>query len=77
MGEEGYRRFSDRFLDDFFGPEDARDRLIGRCAEQGIYTILDLHALPGAQNQHWHSDNPMHRAQFWVHRPFQDRVVHL
>jgi hypothetical protein len=113
LGEEGYRRFFDRFLDDFFGPDDARylaslglnalrvplnyrhfesddrpfeldeagfaplDRLIERCADQGVYTILDLHALPGAQNQHWHSDNPTHWAQFWAHRHFQDRVVHL
>ncbi|MGM1058299.1 glycoside hydrolase family 5 protein [Saccharothrix sp. Mg75] len=113
LGEEGYRRFFDRFLDVFFGEDDARflaslglnalrvplnyrhfesddrpfeiieegfaplDRLIDRCAEQGIYTILDLHALPGCQNQHWHSDNPTHWAQFWAHRHFQDRVVHL
>lgn len=113
LGEEGYRRFFDRFLDDFFGPDDARylaslgmntlrvplnyrhfesddrpfeiveegfaplDRLIRRCAEHGIRTVLDLHALPGAQNQHWHSDNPTHWAQFWNHRHFQDRVVHL
>src|SRR5262245_35994599 len=24
-----------------------------------------------------HSDNPTHRALFWTHRQFQDRVVHL
>jgi endoglucanase len=113
LGDEGYRRFFDRFLDDFFGEADARylaslgvnalrvplnyhhfedddrpfvikeegfaplDRLIERCAEQGIYTILDLHALPGSQNQHWHSDNPTHQAFFWTHRHFQDRVVQL
>jgi hypothetical protein len=40
-----------------------------------VYTIVDLHALPGSQNQHWHSDNPTHRALFWEHRHFQDRVV--
>ncbi|WP_342775033.1 glycoside hydrolase family 5 protein [Nonomuraea diastatica] len=33
--------------------------------------------LPGRQNQHWHSDNPTHWAEFWNHRHFQDRVVHL
>jgi aryl-phospho-beta-D-glucosidase BglC (GH1 family) len=53
------------------------DRVIGLCAEQGIYTIIDLHALPGFQNQHWHSDNPTHIALFWKHKHFQDRVVHL
>jgi endoglucanase len=113
LGAEGYRRFFDRFLDDFFGEEDARylaslganalripvnyrhfesddrpfeivedgfaplDRVIERCARHGVYTIIDLHALPGAQNQHWHSDNPTHWAHFWTHRHFQDRVVRL
>ena len=53
------------------------DRVVEACARHGIYTILDLHALPGAQNQHWHSDNPTQWASFWAHRQFQDRVVHL
>jgi endoglucanase len=53
------------------------DRVINLCAEQGIYTIIDLHALPGYQNQHWHSDNPTHQALFWKHKHFQDRAVHL
>ena len=53
------------------------DRAVEACARHGIYTVLDLHALPGAQNQHWHSDNPTHWAQFWTHRHFQDRAVHL
>jgi endoglucanase len=53
------------------------DRAVDTCAAYGLYTILDLHALPGAQNAHWHSDNPTHRAGFWEHRVFQDRVVEL
>jgi endoglucanase len=53
------------------------DRAVSLCAEQGMYVVLDLHALPGAQNQHWHSDNPTHVAAFWQHRHFQDRAVHL
>jgi len=53
------------------------DRVIELCAKYQIYTIIDLHALPGAQNQHWHSDNPAHQAYFWVHKDFQDRVLHL
>jgi endoglucanase len=53
------------------------DRVIGLLAERGIYSVIDLHALPGAQNQHWHSDNPTHIAAFWQHRHFQDRAVHL
>ncbi len=53
------------------------DGVIEACARHGIYTILDLHAAPGAQNQHWHSDNPTQWAHFWAHRQFQDRVVAL
>lgn len=53
------------------------DRVIDLLGAHGIYTVIDLHALPGAQNQHWHSDNPTHIASFWQHRHFQDRVVHL
>ena len=34
------------------------DRVLELCAKNQIYTIIDLHALPGSQNQHWHSDNP-------------------
>jgi endoglucanase len=53
------------------------DRVVRLCAEQRIYTIIDLHALPGYQNQHWHSDNPTHKALLWKHRDFQDRSVVL
>jgi endoglucanase len=53
------------------------DRVISLCAKYRIYTVIDLHALPGSQNQHWHSDNPTHKAMFWVHKDFQDRALHL
>jgi hypothetical protein len=53
------------------------DRAVADCARHGLYVILDLHALPGAQNRHWHSDNPTHYPAFWDHPHFQDRVVHL
>jgi endoglucanase len=51
------------------------DRAVEALARHGVYSIIDLHALPGGQNQHWHSDNPTHVASFWEHRHFQDRVV--
>jgi aryl-phospho-beta-D-glucosidase BglC (GH1 family) len=51
------------------------DKVIELCAKYKIYTVIDLHALPGSQNQHWHSDNPTHKAFFWQHKDFQDRVV--
>jgi endoglucanase len=53
------------------------DRAVATCAAHGLYTILDLHALPGGQNAHWHSDNPTHRAAFWEQRLLQDQVVAL
>jgi len=53
------------------------DRVISLLGRHGIYSIIDLHALPGYQNQHWHSDNPTHLATFWDHPHFQDRVIHL
>jgi endoglucanase len=53
------------------------ERVVRLCAAHGIRTVLDLHAVPGYQNQHWHSDNPTHWSFFWTHRHFQDRVVHL
>jgi endoglucanase len=53
------------------------DRVIKLCAKYQIYTIIDLHALPGFQNQHWHSDNPTHVALFWKHKDFQDRALNL
>src|ERR671926_54181 len=34
------------------------DAVIAICARNELYAILDLHALPGCQNMHWHSDNP-------------------
>jgi aryl-phospho-beta-D-glucosidase BglC (GH1 family) len=53
------------------------DRAIETLGRHGIYSIVDLHALPGGQNHHWHSDNPTHVPAFWEHPHFQDRVVHL
>jgi endoglucanase len=74
-----YRHFEDDSHPFQIKPEGFRhlDRVIAECAQHGIYTIIDLHALPGAQNQHWHSDNMFHQPTFWQHPHFQDRVAHL
>jgi endoglucanase len=53
------------------------DRVIELCARHGMYTVIDLHAVPGSQNHHWHSDNLTHVPAFWQHPHFQDRVVNL
>ena len=51
------------------------DRAVDACAAAGLYTVIDLHAVPGAQNHGWHSDNPFHKPLFWQHPHFQDRAV--
>ncbi|KAF9883653.1 hypothetical protein FE257_003087 [Aspergillus nanangensis] len=53
------------------------DWIVDSCARHGIYTILDLHTVPGGQNQDWHSDNGTHQAQFWEYGVFQDCIVEL
>ena len=53
------------------------DRVIDLCAQQGIYTILDLHTAPGGQNTDWHCDAGTHIANFWIHKDFQDRTIWL
>lgn len=53
------------------------DRAIEVCARHGLYTIIDLHVLPGRQNNEWHCDNPTHHAGFWGHSHFEDRVLHM
>ncbi|KAH8896277.1 glucan 1,3-beta-glucosidase [Thozetella sp. PMI_491] len=53
------------------------DHIVEICAQKNIYVVLDLHAVPGGQNQDWHSDSGLSRALFWEFRDFQDRVVDL
>ena len=59
------------------GVRAAGARRVACCGAAGIYSVIDLHAVPGCQNQHWHSDNPTHVAAFWLHPHFQDQVVQL
>lgn len=53
------------------------DRVVDLCAREGIYSILDMHTLPGGQSGGWHSDNTTTHAAFWDHKDFQDRTVWL
>ncbi|KAF2200682.1 glycoside hydrolase [Delitschia confertaspora ATCC 74209] len=113
LGKEKYEFFFDKFLEYFFGEEDAKffaskglncirvpfnhrhfeddsnprvlkeggfkhlDRVIDICAKNGIYTILDMHTVPGGQNPDWHSDNPTNYAAFWDYKDHQDRTIWL
>ncbi|KAL0566439.1 hypothetical protein V5O48_015572 [Marasmius crinis-equi] len=53
------------------------DRVVSVCADQGIYTIIDLHAAPGGQSGGWHADAGTHLGNFWRHKDFQDRFIWL
>ncbi|HLN20718.1 MAG TPA: glycoside hydrolase family 5 protein [Bacteroidales bacterium] len=74
-----YRQFEDDMNPGVIKEESFKylDNVIDLCAKYQIYTIIDLHALPGSQNQHWHSDNPTHKAFFWDFKDFQDRALNL
>jgi endoglucanase len=53
------------------------DRAVDTLAGHGIYSIIDLHAVPGFQNHHWHSDNPTHWPLFWEYADFKERAIWL
>lgn len=74
-----YRLFEDDMNPGVIKEENFKylDNVIDLCAKYQIYTVIDLHALPGSQNQHWHSDNPTHKALLWDHKDFQDRALNL
>lgn len=74
-----YRHFLDDQDMSIIKPEgfELLDNIVDSCARNGIYTVLDLHAVPGGQNQDWHSDSGIHRALFWEFGDFQTRIVEL
>ncbi|KAL4866442.1 glycoside hydrolase superfamily [Aspergillus spectabilis] len=74
-----YRHFIDDLNPNVFKPEGFAwlDRCIEICSRYNIYVILDLHAVPGGQNQDWHSDSGLARATFWDFKDYQDRAIRL
>ena len=53
------------------------DRVIDICANEGIYTILDMHTVPGGQSPGWHADSTTSYAAFWDYKDHQDRTIWL
>jgi endoglucanase len=53
------------------------NEVIHFCEKHGLYVILDLHAVQGYQNTHWHSDNDTRHSFFWHDKHYQDRFVAL
>ncbi|KAL1964391.1 hypothetical protein VTN77DRAFT_6949 [Rasamsonia byssochlamydoides] len=74
-----YRHFEDDMNPRMLKEEGFKhlDRVVELCAKEKIYTILDMHAVPGGQNPDWHSDNPTKYAAFWDYKDHQDRTVWL
>ena len=52
-------------------------RVVDWCEKHGLYVIFDMHAVPGWQNSHWHSDNENLASLYWRHKHFQDRLKAL
>lgn len=56
---------------------DLIDRIVNICAQYNLYVVLDMHAVPGGQNQDWHSDSGITKALFWEFKDHQDRAIQL
>jgi endoglucanase len=74
-----YRHFEDDqapfvYREDGFARLDAA---LAACERHGLYAILDLHAVQGWQNVHWHADNASRISLFWHDAHYQDRFVAL
>lgn len=53
------------------------NRVIDWCEQYEIYVILDLHAVQGWQNSHWHCDNNRGVSLFWHNPHYQERFIAL
>jgi len=53
------------------------DEALGWCEKYNVYAILDMHAAPGWQNNHWHCDNERGACMLWRHPHFQERLAGL
>ncbi len=52
------------------------DKAVNLAKQNGLWVILDLHAVVGAQNHDWHSDS-LGPAGFWKKKSYEDRMVEL
>ena len=53
------------------------EEIVKLCEKHGLYVILDMHALAGWQNCHWHSDNERGASLLWGHKHYQERIIAL
>jgi len=52
-------------------------RIVKLCEKYELYVILDMHAIQGWQNSHWHSDNDRGISLFWRDACYQERYFAL
>ncbi|MFH0887293.1 MAG: cellulase family glycosylhydrolase [bacterium] len=50
--------------------------IVNIMAKYGLYVILDMHALPGAQGPEWHADSSG-KALFWGNQLYQEKFIQL
>ena len=53
------------------------DRIVKWCEKYGLYCILDMHAVPGAQNTDWHADCSDRKPDFFTNEFNKDRYFRL
>lgn len=53
------------------------NKVINWCQNHEIYVILDMHAVQGWQNSHWHCDNSRGISLFWHNPHYQERFIAL
>ncbi|MCC5895608.1 MAG: glycoside hydrolase family 5 protein [Alkalibacterium sp.] len=74
-----YRQFEDD-LDPFTYKEEGFEKVdafLDLCEKYNVYVILDMHAVQGFQNTHWHSDNNSRNSFFWREKHYQERFINL
>lgn len=73
-----------RYFEDDDNPFDYKESgfkslesIVSLCEKYNLYVILDMHAVQGWQNSHWHCDNERGASLFWTHTQFQERLASL
>ncbi len=74
-----YHAFLDDQHPDRFRPEGfaALERVVRLCRKHRLRVILDLHSVPGAQNNDWHADSTTGQSLFWKYALFRRQACGL
>ena len=74
-----YRYLEDDAAPGAYKPDGFRylDKAVEWAKKYGVYIIVDLHALPGWQNNRWHSDNPHGYTLLFSQKTYRTRAIEL